>query len=160
MSSHFARVRRGVDRRTDAVARERFALALQGDPFDMRRHLRQRSASQFVVGAEHVEHGRRIGQQMLAALFRQADRVRQHHHRVDFRAVGDRIETASVGEFAGQRLRRLDEAGAQRTHHRRRQRAVEHGAGAIMLGRVALEYEARRAPRRFAREVAKADPAA
>jgi hypothetical protein len=97
---------------------------------------------------------------MLAALFRQADRVWQHHHRVDFRAVGDRIETASVGEFAGQRLRRLDEAGAQRTHHCRRQRAVEHGAGAIMLGRVALEYEARRAPRRFAREIAEANAAA
>ena len=36
--------------------------------------LRDRRAAQFVIGAEHVEYGRRIGQQVLAALAGQADR--------------------------------------------------------------------------------------
>jgi hypothetical protein len=60
----------------------------------MRRHLRDRRPAQLIVWAEHVEHRRRVGQQVLAALAGEADRVRHHHHRVDFGAIGDRVEAA------------------------------------------------------------------
>jgi hypothetical protein len=84
---HFTRVGRGVDHRPDAVVRKRLALALRRNPLDVRRHLGDCRPTQLVVGAEHVEHRRRIGQQVLAALLGQADRVRQHHHRVDLGAI-------------------------------------------------------------------------
>ena len=133
---------------------KRLALALRRNPLDMRRHLGDRRPAQLVVGAEHVEDGRRIGQQVLAALLGEADRVRHDHHRIDFGAVGDRVETA----LSRKRLRELSgglgEARPERPHHRRRQRAIEHGAGAIVLGRIALQHQARRPPRLLALKVA------
>ena len=139
---------------------KRLALALRRNPLDMRRHLRDRRPAQLVVGAEHVEHRRRIGQQMLAAFSREADRVRHDHHRIDFGAIGDRVEAPLSRQRLRELFRGLGEARPQRPHHRRRQRAIEHGAGAIVLGRVALENQARRPPRLLALKVAQAHAAA
>jgi len=58
---HLARIRAGMDRGPNAVVRERLALALRRNPFDVRRHLRHRRSTQIVIGPEHVEDGRRIG---------------------------------------------------------------------------------------------------
>ena len=156
----FACVGRGVDHRPDAIVRQRLALALRGNPFNVRRHLRERRPTQLVVGAEHVEHRRRIGKEMLAALAREADRVRQHHHWVDLGAVGYRVEAKLARKLLRELSRGVREARAQTPHHRRRQGAIEHGARAIMLGRVALQDQARRPPRLLALKVAQAHAAA
>ena len=124
------------------------------DPFDVWRHLRDRCGAQFVIGAKHVEDGRRIGQKMLTALLGQADCVRQHHHRVDFGAVGDGVEADLSRELLRELTRRLSEARAQRSHHRCGQGAIEHAARPVMFGRVALQHHARRPPRLLALKVA------
>jgi hypothetical protein len=102
-----------VDRSANAIVRERITFALRRDPVDVRRHLCDRCAAQFVIGAEHVEDGRRIRQQVLAALLRQTDRIRHYHHRINFRAIGDRIDASLAREALRELIRRRGEARTQ-----------------------------------------------
>ena len=157
---HLARIRPGVDHRPDAVVRQRLTLALRRNPRDMRRHLRDGLAAQLVVGTEHVEDRCRVGQQMPAALLREADRVGHDHHRIDFGAIRDRVEAARSRQFPREFFRQLGEARFQRPHHRRRQRAVKHRAGAIVFRRIALEDHAWRPPWLLALKIAQAHAAA
>ncbi len=76
--------------------REVLALALFGDIGLMRRRALDRLLPQLVRRTKGVEDEARIGQQVLAALLLQAERVGKDRQRIGFRKVGDGIEAAPL----------------------------------------------------------------
>jgi hypothetical protein len=160
----FGRDLAGFDRRMDArpdpVRRKVLALALFRDPGDMRRGALYRVAAQFVVRAEGVEHRAGIGKQMFAAVFSKPHRVGKDRERVGLGESWNRVEATRLDELVRQGLRGRGKRVAKLLHHRSRQRAIKHRAGAVVFGRVLLQDETRRTPRPFFGEIAHPDAAA
>ena len=73
----------GVDHRAESVGRQRLAGAIGHDPAPHRVRVAEGGLGQRVLRPERIEHHRAIGQQVLAALLRQAERVRKDLGRID-----------------------------------------------------------------------------
>ncbi|MEH2477717.1 hypothetical protein V1282_001074 [Nitrobacteraceae bacterium AZCC 2146] len=149
-----------MDAGTEATGREIVALALLLHIGLMRRRALDRILTQFVRRPESIEDETGIGQQVLAALLLQPDRIGKHRERIGLGEIRHRVKTSLREQFIDLGLGRGGEAIPDLLHHGRRQHLVEHRARPCMRRRIGLEDEARRPPRLFLGEIAQAHTAA
>jgi hypothetical protein len=117
-------------------------------------------AAQLVVGPKGVERRASIGQQVFAPFLAQAHGVGEYGKRIGFGQSRNSVETTRFEQLLRERLCGRRKRVAQLFHDARRQRAIEYGARAVVLGRILLQDEARRTPRLLLGEVAHADATA
>ncbi|MGY3120541.1 hypothetical protein ACVWXQ_004478 [Bradyrhizobium sp. S3.14.4] len=100
-----------------------------------------RCGQHFVLRAKAVEHEGAPGQQLLAAVRPDADRIRKHFHGIGLRKIGYGIEGAFVDQFRDLPLRLLLKRLAQLPCDARRQRAAENPPALVVIGRVDLKRQ-------------------
>lgn len=112
---------------------------------------------ELVPGPESVERHVAVGQQVLATLLGEPDRVRKDLERVHLGQILDRIEGPVLYEPIDETDRVLLEARPELLHGRGGEDAGRHRPGAGVQRWIGLQDEAGRPPRRLLPKIAQPD---